>query len=95
MFRKLRIQGRMQIFEKKKQKALNHDLTLPLHSTRRELPESSGILEKAKICMRPWLRRLPILLGRATSRDVIWLNTSTGLRYKRHILHARKYDTYL
>ena len=24
--------------------------------------------------------------------NVIWLNTCTGLRYKRHILHAPKYD---
>ena len=25
-------------------------------------------------------------------QNVIWLNTRTGLRYKRHILHAPKYD---
>ena len=43
--RNLRIRGRMQIFKKVSQKALNHDLTLPLQSTRRELPESSGILD--------------------------------------------------
>ena len=33
----LRIQGRMQIFRKMFQKALNHVLTVPQHSTRREL----------------------------------------------------------
>ena len=44
----------MQIFEKMSQKALNHDLTLPLQSTRRELPESSGILEKGLICVELW-----------------------------------------
>ena len=49
----------MQIFEKKSQKALNHDLTLPSYSTRRELPESSGILEKGLICveLRPFYYR--------------------------------------
>ena len=25
-------------------------------------------------------------------QNVIWLNTRTSLRYKRHILHAPKYD---
>ena len=25
-------------------------------------------------------------------QNVFWLNTRTGLRYKRHILHAPKYD---
>ena len=25
-------------------------------------------------------------------QNVIWLNTRTGLRYKRHILHAPKYE---
>ena len=25
-------------------------------------------------------------------QNVIWLNARTGLRYKRHILHAPKYD---
>ena len=25
-------------------------------------------------------------------QNVIWLNNRTGLRYKRHILHAPKYD---
>ena len=49
MFRKLRIQGRMQIFEKMSQKALNHDLTLPSFRSRRELPESSGFFEKGVI----------------------------------------------
>ena len=33
------------------QKAFNRDLTLPSHSTRRELPESSGILKKGLICV--------------------------------------------
>ena len=35
--RNLRIQGRMQIFRKMSQKALNRVLTVPQHSTRREL----------------------------------------------------------
>ena len=35
--RNLRIQGRMQIFRKISQKALNRVLTVPQHSTRREL----------------------------------------------------------
>ena len=35
--RNLRIQGRMQIFRKMSQKALNRDLTVPQHSTRRGL----------------------------------------------------------
>ena len=39
----LQSQGRMQIFA---QKALNHDLTLPSFRSRRELPESSGFVEK-------------------------------------------------
>ena len=38
-------------FKKISQKALNHDLTLPSDSTRRDLPESSGILEKGLICV--------------------------------------------
>ena len=36
--RNLRIQGRMQIFRKVSQKALNRVLTVPDYSTRRELP---------------------------------------------------------
>ena len=36
--RSLRIQGRMQIFRKISQKALNRILTVPQYSTRRELP---------------------------------------------------------
>ena len=44
----------MQIFKENPRKALNHDLTLPLQSTRRELPESSGILEKGLICVELW-----------------------------------------
>ena len=56
--RKLRIQGRMQFFEKYSQKASNHDLTLPLHCTRGELPESSGILEKGLICVELWSFRI-------------------------------------
>ena len=35
--RSLRIQGRMQIFRKMSQKTLNRALTVPQHSTRREL----------------------------------------------------------
>ena len=34
---KLRIRGRMQIFRKMPRKALNRVLTVPQHSTRREL----------------------------------------------------------
>ena len=45
MFRKLRIQGRMQIFEKMSQKALDRILTLPNHSTGPGLLISSGIID--------------------------------------------------
>ena len=45
MFRKLRIQGRMQIFEKMSQKALNRVLTLAKDSRSRELSKSSGIID--------------------------------------------------
>ena len=45
MFRKLRIQGRMQIFEKMSQKALNRVLTLAKDSRGRELSKSSGIID--------------------------------------------------
>ena len=48
-FRDLRNQGRMQIFEKMSQRALNHVLTLPRFRSRRELPESSGFFEKGAI----------------------------------------------
>ena len=43
-----------QNFKKISQKALNHDLTLPSDSTRRELPESSRILENGLICVELW-----------------------------------------
>ena len=43
--RNLRIQGRMQIFEKMSQKALNRILTLPNYSTGPELLISSGFLD--------------------------------------------------
>ena len=45
MFRKLRIQGRMQIFEKMPQKALNRIRTLPNYSTGPGLLISSGIID--------------------------------------------------
>ena len=45
MFRKLRIQGRVQIFEKMSQKALNRVLTLAKDSRGRELSKSSGIID--------------------------------------------------
>ena len=45
MFRKLRIQGRMQIFEKMSQKALNRILTLPNYSTGPGLLTSSGTID--------------------------------------------------
>ncbi len=45
MFRKLRIQGRMQTFEKMSQKALNRVLTLAKDSRGRELSKSSGIID--------------------------------------------------
>ena len=45
MFRKLRIQGRMHIFEKMSQKALNRVLTLAKDSRGRELSKSSGIID--------------------------------------------------
>ena len=41
----LRIQGRMQIFKKKSQKALNRVLTLPNYSTGPGLLISSGIID--------------------------------------------------
>ena len=52
MFRKLRIQGRMQIFEKMSQKALNRVLTLPDYSILPELLISSGIidLQNNRVC---------------------------------------------
>ena len=43
--RNLRIQGRMQIFEKMSQKALNRILTLPNYSTGPGLLISSGIID--------------------------------------------------
>ena len=51
----LRIQGRMQIFEKMSQKALNLYLTPAVDRSRRELSESSGIIEKGAICVELWL----------------------------------------
>ena len=33
-----------------------------------------------------------IIIFHVFLQNVIWLNTRTGLRYKRHILHAPKYD---
>ena len=64
MFRKLRIQGRMQFFEKMSQKALNRVLTLKSSGGGPELPESSGILEKGLICveLRPFYCRERILV---------------------------------
>ena len=50
--RNLRIQGRMQIFEKMFQKALNRVLTLPDYSILPELLISSGIidLQNNRVC---------------------------------------------
>ena len=74
MFRKLRIQGRMQIFEKMSQKLWNHDLRLPSYSTRRELPESSGILEKGWICVELWSfycsKRISVPMSYISSWDI-------------------------
>ena len=50
----LRIQGRMQIFEKMSQKALNRVLTPAVDRSRRELSESSGIIEKGAFCVELW-----------------------------------------
>ena len=55
--RNLRIQGRMQIFRKMSQKALNRVLTVPLHSTRREL--SWATLENVLRC---FVRRVMFIL---------------------------------
>ena len=41
----MRIQGRMQFFKKMSQKALNRILTLPDYRSRREILESSGIID--------------------------------------------------
>ena len=68
---------------------LHHSVSVSKHDLK---PSGTFVL---KMCMRPWLRRLPILSQEGDLRDVIWLNASTALRYTRHILHARKYDTYL
>ena len=38
------------------------------------------------------LHYIYIILFHICLQNVIWLNTRTGLRYKRHILHAPKYD---
>ena len=54
MFRKLRIQGRMQIFEKMSQKALNRVLWLECSGGGLAPLESSGILEKCLICVELW-----------------------------------------
>ena len=45
MFRKLRIQGRMHIFEKKSQKALNRVLTLDSSGTNRALQSPLKIMD--------------------------------------------------
>ena len=51
---KLQIQGRMQIFEKMSQKALNRVLTPAVDRSRRELSESSGIIPKCAFCVELW-----------------------------------------
>ena len=64
----------MHFFRKKPRKALNHDLTLPLQSTRRELPESSGILEKGLICVELWSfycsKRISVPMSYISSWDI-------------------------
>ena len=55
--RNLRIQGRMQIFRKLSQMALNRVLTVPQHSTRRELSGTT-----LKIVLRCFIRRVMVIL---------------------------------
>ena len=62
--RNLRIQGRMQIFEKMSQKALNRVLTLPDYSIWPELLISSGIidLQNNRVCkqFKHWKYRISV-----------------------------------
>ena len=78
----------MQIFKKMSQMAVNHDLTLPLQSTRRELPESSGILEKGLICveLRPFYCRKEIAEGFKSWFDtaVVWSRCCAAISAKIH-----------
>ena len=48
---KLRIQGRMQIFEKMSQKGLNHDLRLELESTGKMLQIMFKIMDLGAFCV--------------------------------------------
>ena len=52
--RKLRIQGRMQIFEKKSQKALNHDLRPELESRGKMLQIPLKIMDLGAFCVEQW-----------------------------------------
>ena len=49
--RKLRIQGRMQIFEKMSQMALNHVLTLPGYRTQKMLQVPLTIMDLGAFCV--------------------------------------------
>ena len=64
----------MQFFEKMCQKLWNHDLRLPSYSTRRELPESSNILEKGWICVELWSfycsKRISVPMSYISSWDI-------------------------
>ena len=61
--RNLRIQGRMQIFEKMSQKALNHDLRLALESRGKMLQIPLKIMDLGAFCveLRPFYCRKRIL----------------------------------
>ena len=62
--RNLRIQGRMQIFEKMSQKALNHDLRLELESRGKMLQIPLKIMDLGAFCveLRPFYCRKRILV---------------------------------
>ena len=67
------------------QKALNHDLRLPSYSTRRELPESSRILEKGWICVELWpfycSKRISVPMSYISSWDIrVYLNLRVQVR---------------
>ena len=61
------------LLKEKRQKALNHDLTLPSYSTRRELPESSGIMDlqnkNISVVKKHWNCRISFPMS-----DISWLD---------------------
>ena len=86
MFRKLRIQGRMQIFEKMSQKALNRILTLPNYSTGPGLLISSGIidLQNKSVCkqFKHWKFRISVPMSHISFwlYRAPWLQSASGRR---------------